>query len=192
MKIKNEIMKHDMRPIASLLLVLLALTARAQVQNMIVYKADGTAIRIDVEGIDSVAFEQISKWGNRSPEAQNLLSYLEENVGQKILTGTHACVNYNTNEADWVYKHTGKTNWSPKHNAVFAISPTDATTTKTGESAPWRADIYWMSPDPLDVLWPFEEDWYEISWPTSAPVFIVSDIIENTGLPIIAPTMPPE
>ena len=104
-KLKNE---NDMRQIASLLLALLALTARAQVQNMIVYKADGTTIRIDVEGIDSVAFEQISKWGNRSPEAQNLLSYLEENVGQKILTGTHACVNYNTNEADWVYKHTGK------------------------------------------------------------------------------------
>ncbi|MBR5052616.1 MAG: beta-mannosidase, partial [Bacteroidaceae bacterium] len=48
------------------------------------------------------------KWSKRSLEAQNLLTYLEENVGQKILTGTHACVNYNTNEADWVYKHTGK------------------------------------------------------------------------------------
>ena len=88
----------------------------------------------------------------------------------------------------YVYKHTGKTNWSPKHNSVFAISPTDATTTKTGESAPWRADIYWMSPDPLDVLWPFEEDWYEISWPDSAPVFVVSGSASEPGLPIIAPT----
>ena len=75
---------------------------------MVVHKADGTAIRFDVEGVDSITFEQIDKWSNRSLEAQNLLSYLEENVGQKILTGTHACVNYNTNEADWVYKHTGK------------------------------------------------------------------------------------
>ena len=100
--------------------------------------------------------------------------------GDTAMTGDKA--------SPYVYKHTGKTNWSPKHNSVFAISPTDATTTKTGESAPWRADIYWMSPDPLDVLWPFEEDWYEISWPESAPTFIVSGDISRPGLPIIAPT----
>lgn len=81
---------------------------RAQVQNMIIYKADGTAIRLDVEGIDSIGFKQVPKWGDRSDQAKKLLTYLEENVGQKILTGTHACVNYNINEAEWVYKHTGK------------------------------------------------------------------------------------
>jgi hypothetical protein len=90
--------------------------------------------------------------------------------------------------APYLYRHKGKTNWSPKDGAVFAISPTDATTTKTGESAPWRADIYWMAPDPLDTLWPFEEDWYEISWPSNAPAFIVSGDAGNPGLPIIAPT----
>ena len=87
--------------------------------------------------------------------------------------------------APYLYRHKGKTNWSPKDGAVFAISPTDATTTKTGESAPWRADIYWMAPDPLDTLWPFEEDWYEISWPSNAPAFIVSGDAGNPGLPII-------
>lgn len=97
-----------MRNLVTLFLALIAFSAKAQVQNMVVHKADGTAIRFDVEGVDSITFEQIDKWSNRSLEAQNLLSYLEENVGQKILTGTHACVNYNTNEADWVYKHTGK------------------------------------------------------------------------------------
>ena len=70
--------------------------------------------------------------------------------GDKEVTGDPA--------APYLYKHKGKTNWSPKNNAVFAISPTDETTTGTGESAPWRADIYWKAPDPLDVLWPFEED----------------------------------
>ena len=97
-----------MKNCITFLFALAALTAKAQVENMVVYKADGSTIRIDVSGVDSVAFEQVAKWGNRSQEAQNLLSYLEENVGQKILTGTHACVNYNTNEADWVYQHTGK------------------------------------------------------------------------------------
>lgn len=97
-----------MKKLIALFLALIAFSAKAQVQNMVVHKADGTAIRFDVEGVDSITFEQIDKWSNRSLEAQNLLAYLEENVGQKILTGTHACVNYNTNEADWVYKHTGK------------------------------------------------------------------------------------
>ena len=97
-----------MRNLITLFLALIAFSAKAQVQNMVVHKTDGTAIRFDVEGVDSITFEQIDKWSNRSLEAQNLLAYLEENVGQKILTGTHACVNYNTNEADWVYKHTGK------------------------------------------------------------------------------------
>ena len=104
-------MKQYTRKLSTLFAFFLALTCptmRAQVQNMIVYKANGTAVRFEVESIDSVAFEQIPKWSNRSAEAQNLLTYLEENVGQKILTGTHACVNYNTNEADWVYKHTRK------------------------------------------------------------------------------------
>ena len=97
-----------MRTLTTLVLALTLLSAKAQVQNMIVYKADGSAVRIDIETVDSVAFEQVPKWSNRSQEAQNLLAYLEENVGKKILTGTHACVNYNTNDADWVYQHTGK------------------------------------------------------------------------------------
>ena len=88
----------------------------------------------------------------------------------------------------YLYRHSGKTNWSPKDNAVFAISPTDATTTKTGESAPWRADVYWKAPDPLDVLWPFEEDWYEVSWARDIPKFVVSGDASAPGLPIIVPT----
>ena len=88
----------------------------------------------------------------------------------------------------YLYRHNGKTNWSPKDNAIFAISPTDSTTTKTGESAPWRADVYWKAPDPLDVLWPFEEDWYEISWAREIPKFVVSGDPSAPGMPIIAPT----
>ena len=97
-----------MKILTTLLLSLTVLAAKAQVQNMVVHKADGSVVSYNVESVDSITFEEIPKWSNRSAEAQNLLSYLEENVGKKILTGTHACVNYNTNEADWVYKHTGK------------------------------------------------------------------------------------
>ena len=97
-----------MKNILILLAVLVFVPARAQVQNIVVHKADGTALRLDVQGIDSITFEEVPKWAHRSQEARNLLSYLEENVGKKILTGTHACVNYNTSEADWVFQHTGK------------------------------------------------------------------------------------
>ncbi|MBQ9293429.1 MAG: hypothetical protein IJ219_00690 [Bacteroidaceae bacterium] len=97
-----------MKNLSLLIFAIMALASKAQVQNMIVYRCDGSTIRCDVETVDSVAFEAVPKWSNRSKEAQNLLTYLEENVGKKILTGTHACVNYNTNEAEWVYKYTGK------------------------------------------------------------------------------------
>ena len=93
---------------AGLAMLLSASMAMGQVQNMLIHKSDGTLLRYNVTEIDSVTFEDIPKWANRSESARKLLTYLEENVGQKILTGVHACVNYNTYEADWVYKHTGK------------------------------------------------------------------------------------
>lgn len=44
----------------------------------------------------------------RSAEAQQLLELLRSIQGQKILSGTTANVNWNFNEAKWVYQHTGK------------------------------------------------------------------------------------
>lgn len=80
----------------------------AQVQNLVIHRTDGTVIRHNVAEIDSITFEDIPKWANRSEEARRLLTYLEEGVGERILSGVHASVNYNVNEAEWVYKHTGK------------------------------------------------------------------------------------
>ena len=61
---------------------------------------------------------------NPSQEARNVYNFLKENYGTKIISGAVANVSWNTNEADWVYKHTGKypamntfdyihLNWSP-------------------------------------------------------------------------------
>lgn len=44
----------------------------------------------------------------RSPEAQALLRYLLSIDGRQTLSGTMANVNWNTNEAQWVYRHTGR------------------------------------------------------------------------------------
>ena len=44
----------------------------------------------------------------RSTEAEQLLLCLKNIEGQKTLSGTMACVNWNLNEAKWVHQHTGK------------------------------------------------------------------------------------
>lgn len=45
---------------------------------------------------------------SRSPETTRLLNYLHSIYGTKTLSGTCANVNWNTNEAQWVHRHTGK------------------------------------------------------------------------------------
>lgn len=55
-----------------------------------------------VSGISAQESRQLS------PEAEALLQYLKEIDGEKTLSGTTANVNWNINEAKWVYKHTGK------------------------------------------------------------------------------------
>ncbi len=94
--------------LAGLAMLAFTLPSAAQTQNIIIHKADGTRLRYNIADIDSITYEEVPKWGNRSAEARKLLAYMEENVGTKMLSGVHASVNYNTYEADWVYKHTGK------------------------------------------------------------------------------------
>ncbi len=46
--------------------------------------------------------------GERSAEAAKLLQFMKDIYGKKTISGTCANVNWNINEAQWVYKHTGK------------------------------------------------------------------------------------
>jgi mannan endo-1,4-beta-mannosidase len=105
---------------------------------MVVYKADKSTANFPIETIDSVAFQQIPKWSNRSQEAQSLLAYLQENVGKKILSGTHACVNYNTNEADWVHKHTGKYPAINTFDFIHDIYSSSSSWINYGNTTIWR------------------------------------------------------
>lgn len=43
-----------------------------------------------------------------SPEAQSVMNFLKQTYGSKTISGTMANVNWNTEEADWVYAQTGK------------------------------------------------------------------------------------
>lgn len=45
---------------------------------------------------------------NPSSQAVNVYNFLKENFGTKVISGTMANVNFNTDEAQWVYNQTGK------------------------------------------------------------------------------------
>lgn len=92
----------------AMLLCLVPAVQAQEVNTMSVHLNDGRVINYELARIDSVSFVDIPRWANRSVEARKLLAYMDENVGKKMLTGVHASVNYNTYEADWVYKHTKK------------------------------------------------------------------------------------
>ena len=41
----------------------------------------------------------------------------------------------------------------PDHGKIFAIAPTDVTTSNAGIAMPWKADIYWQTTDPMKTRW---------------------------------------
>jgi mannan endo-1,4-beta-mannosidase len=45
---------------------------------------------------------------NPSTQAEKVYSFLRENFGKKSISATMANVSWNINEAEWIYKHTGK------------------------------------------------------------------------------------
>ena len=55
-----------------------------------------------------VGFTQAQETRQLSAEAETLLQCFHEIYGEKIISGCTANVNWNINEAKWVYQHTGK------------------------------------------------------------------------------------
>ena len=76
----------------------------------------------------------------------------------------------------------------PNHGKVFAIAPTDVTTSSAGLAMPWKADIYWQTPDPMKTRWTFEHDWYLVSWPQEPVKVVVAPSDATPGCPFIVPT----
>ena len=75
------------------------------------------------------------------------------------------------------------------HGKVYAIAPTDKTTSGALNMAmPWKADIYWKTADPMGVMWTFENDWYLITWPEDAYRLVIADDPAKPGLKWAIPT----
>ena len=71
---------------------------------------------------------------------------------------------------------------------LYALAPTDVSTSKLGMDMPWKIDVYWRSPDPMGTLWTFEDDWYLVTWPESAPQVVTSGDAANPGYPLVLPS----
>ena len=75
------------------------------------------------------------------------------------------------------------------HGKIYAIAPTDKTTSGAMNMAmPWKADIYWKTADPMGVMWTFENDWYLISWPADTYRLVIADDPSKPGLKWAIPT----
>ena len=67
----------------------------------------GNAVVYDRK-VTNIAFIPSGNSHQLSPNTQRLLSYLQSIYGVKTLSAAMANVNWNTNEAQWVFKHTGR------------------------------------------------------------------------------------
>ena len=76
----------------------------------------------------------------------------------------------------------------PDHDKVFAIAPTDVSTSASGMAMPWKADVFWQTEDPMKTKWTFEHDWYLISWPEEPLRVVVAPTGSAAGCPVTLPT----
>lgn len=70
--------------------------------------ADAITVRFTTRGSNNNTIRKTLVSPDPLPEAQRVYDFLLENWGEKIISGVMAHVAWNTNEAEWVYKHTGK------------------------------------------------------------------------------------
>lgn len=76
----------------------------------------------------------------------------------------------------------------PDHGKVFAIAPTDVTTSSSGMAMPWKAEVFWQTEDPMKTKWNFEHDYYLISWPENPLRVVVAPDGAPAGCPMDIPT----
>ena len=76
----------------------------------------------------------------------------------------------------------------PDHGKLFAIVPTDVSTSSSGMAMPWKADVYWQTEDPMKTKWTFEHDWYLVSWPENPLRVVVPPTGMPEGCPVVVPT----
>ena len=70
--------------------------------------AEAVQFSFSTEASVPVNLKQTLAVANPSAQAVNVFNFLLQNYGSKTLSASMANVSWNTNEAEWVYRHTGK------------------------------------------------------------------------------------
>lgn len=76
----------------------------------------------------------------------------------------------------------------PDHGKIFAVTPTDVTTSASGIAEPWKADVFWQTEDAMKTKWNFEHDWYLVSWPEKPVRVVVAPNGQPAGCVMTIPT----
>ncbi|WP_321479237.1 glycosyl hydrolase [uncultured Bacteroides sp.] len=71
-------------------------------------KLEAPRVSITFSTLAKQSIENVLCTSNPSTQSVKVYNFLKDNFGEKLISGTMANVNWNVNEAEWVYKHTGK------------------------------------------------------------------------------------
>ncbi len=83
-----------------------------------------------------------------------------------------AYVSKGLNDTSYRFDHVG-----PKQGWVYSIKKT--------VDEPWSLEIYWRHSGVMDVLWPFEYDWYECDWPVHPQLRVISASTQTTAAVVV-------
>lgn len=84
-------------------------------------------------------------------------------------------------QPDKVYVHS---QFGPKQNWAYAIKRT--------YTEPWSLEIYWQNRGLMDVLWPYEKDWYACRWPKLPQLLVLGDSADDQAPVLIPPNLTAE
>ncbi len=68
----------------------------------------------------------------------------------------------------------------PKDNWVYAVKRTS--------DEPWALEIYWQHQGRMNVVWPYEVDWYSCDWPAFSQRYVLGDNAPSDGPPVLIPS----
>ena len=94
---------------------------------------------------------EISSAMDKSPEAMNLMNFLEENFGKKVISGVMANDSWNINGAVWVYQQTGK--WPAMNGFDYMHLPNSAPGSWIDYSDISGVQAWWENNGLINGMW---------------------------------------
>ncbi len=112
-----------------------------------------------VSSEDYVLTFEVSAAMDKSPEAVNLMNFMEENFGKKMISGVMANDSWNINGAIWVYQQTGK--WPAMNGFDYMHLPNSAPGSWIDYSDIAVVQEWWNNNGLVTGMWHWEVPLYE-------------------------------